>query len=71
MFVARDSVFMEKEFISKKSSGRNVDLEEVREKQQTEQQEDMDHSMSETMYFEDLVPQEERTQNHIPEAGEL
>ena len=31
VFVARDSVFLEREFISKKSSGRNVPLEEVQE----------------------------------------
>ena len=43
MFVARDGAFLEKEFISKKSSGSKIHLEEVRDEQQT----DVDHTMSE------------------------
>lgn len=34
VFVARDGVFLEKEFLSKVTSGRNVDLDEVRGEQQ-------------------------------------
>ena len=43
VFVARDSVFLEREFVSKKSSERNFHLEEVQDKQQTQQhQSDID-----------------------------
>ena len=36
VFVARDGVFLEKDFISKKTSGSSIYLEEIREEQQTE-----------------------------------
>ena len=41
VFVARDGAFLEKEFISKKSSGSKIHLEEVRDEQQTH----TDHTM--------------------------
>ena len=42
MFVARDSVFLEKDFFSKKSSGRNVQLDEIQAEQQTDQDGNLD-----------------------------
>ena len=44
MFVARDCVFLENEFIFKKTSGRNIHLEET---QDDEQQMDTDPITSE------------------------
>ena len=48
VFVARDGVFLEKEFISRKTSGSNVYLEEIRD----EQQMDEVHTSSETTQHE-------------------
>ena len=42
MFVARDSVFLEKDSFSKEPSGRNIQLNEIQAEQQTQQQEDID-----------------------------
>ncbi len=35
MFVARTGVFLEREFVSRKGSGRKIELEEIRESQDT------------------------------------
>lgn len=78
VFVARDSVFLEREFFSNKSSGRNIHLEIVQddEEQQTQQQEDMDDVDDEMITFEGLGPQiiqepeQEDLQtvmNHVPD----
>ena len=58
MFVAKDSVFLKREFISNKSSGRNIHLEIVQddEEQQTQQQ-DMDDVDDEMIRFEGPRPQ--------------
>ena len=55
VFVARDSVFLEREFVSKKSSGRNIHLEEVQDEQQTQQhQTDIDDVDEEILVPGDL-----------------
>ena len=57
MFVARDNVFLEREFISNKSSGRNIHLEPVHdEEKQTQQQDDIDDVEDELMVLEGQGP---------------
>ena len=50
MFVARDGVFLEKEFLSRKPSGSKVVLEEIRD----EQQMDVDNTTSEARAHETI-----------------
>ena len=47
MFVARDGVFLEKEHLSKMTSGRKIELDEVREDEQQGQVDNQsDHEAS-------------------------
>ena len=64
VYVARDGVILEKEFLSKEPSGRKIHLEEIREEQPQEEQQ-MEVETSPPL-FGTSVPQEERVEVSQP-----
>ena len=59
MFVARTAVFLERELLSKKNSGRIIDLDEDRELQDIVEPE-LEHEQNETQDVENNTAQEHR-----------